>query len=549
MPPTAPKIHRLILLLVPAFSLVTFTTYFSGGQEFTAAPPSLLHLFEGVGRTDTSEFGREVTGVGDQNGDGFADILVSALGERKSYLYLGGRPPSSLPALVFSDIRWTSCADVNGDGAKDLLFGAFNGDYNTFHAKLYYGGTELDTVADVELFSPDSGLGFGRPFGIGDFNGDGFEDFAIPNVAYPVDPSHPLGTSQGKVSVYFGAVTIDTIPSWTVYGDSVQHHFASAGVTSGDLNGDGFSDLIIGEQTFYQPFRMFIKIFLGAPKPDTLPSLIVCGSNVPTVVGDVNADGYSDWVLIKDNRKDTMALLYYGGAVLDTIPDLALKRSPFSGTGPAWSVSRVGDINGDGFEDIIVGNRRGFGGFGEVLIYLGGAPMRGDFVFGFTGYTNSYDGAGEAVGWAGDVNKDSVEDILFGAWNDLPGSNNFPGRAELFGGDKTITGISSPTPSPLPEGFRLEQNYPNPFNGETTISFTIPPAGKLGLLVPVDLAVYDLQGRVVKRLLKHQAYASGTHSVRWSTTSEQGKTVSSGVYLARLTINGHSLTEKMILIR
>jgi hypothetical protein len=546
----SPINHGLRFPLLVLVCLLDGATLFSGGSGTFSTPPTLVHLFEAVGKTDTSQFARQVIGVGDQNGDGREDFLVSAFGEHKSYLYFGGNPPSTTPAMVFSDVTYTdAAADVNGDGKKDLLFACLNFDNGKGYTKLHFGGALLDTIPDLKFFSPDSGDDFGTPYSLGDFNGDGFEDFAVTAIAYPKMADYPFGKCQGKVSVFYGGQRIDTISHWTIYGDSLWHFFGASGVAAGDLNGDGYSDMIIGEQTYYQPFRQFVKIFWGAPKPDTLPGVIIYGSAGPTVVGDINGDGFEDYLLTKDNGKDTMALLYFGGAVLDTLPKVALKRSSFSGTSPAWKFSPAGDINGDGFGDIIVGNRWGFGGFGEVLIYLGGSHMSGNFAFGFTGYTNAYEGAGEAVGRAGDCNGDGTDDILFGAWNDNPGSGNFPGRAELFGGDTTITGITSNGASPLPESFKLLQNYPNPFNGQTTIAFTIPPAAKHGLIVPVDLVVYDLEGREIKKLLSRKEYVSGDYMVVWDGTSDLGKSVASGIYLYRLSINGHALAKKMILIR
>jgi len=90
--------------------------------------------------------------------------------------------------------------------------------------------------------------------------------------------------------------------------------------------------------------------------------------------------------------------------------------------------------------------------------------------------------------------------------------------------------------------FALREAVPNPFNPSTTISYTIPTAGK------VELIVYDLSGRTVARLVsEHQA--AGEHSVRWQGEDRAGNRMASGVYLYRLVADGFSETRRMTLVK
>jgi flagellar hook assembly protein FlgD len=88
----------------------------------------------------------------------------------------------------------------------------------------------------------------------------------------------------------------------------------------------------------------------------------------------------------------------------------------------------------------------------------------------------------------------------------------------------------------------LEQNHPNPFNPATVIRFALPQAG------PVELAVYDLAGRRVRRLIRGEREA-GPHAVRWDGRDEHGQRAPSGMYVYRLEAAGESLTRKMLLVK
>ncbi len=99
----------------------------------------------------------------------------------------------------------------------------------------------------------------------------------------------------------------------------------------------------------------------------------------------------------------------------------------------------------------------------------------------------------------------------------------------------------------VPSGFSLDQNFPNPFNPSTTIRFSISTPAR------ISLVLYDLTGRAVRTLVNNDAGA-GTHTVQWDGRSENGATVSSGVYVYRLLAAGrdgkvHSDSKKMILMK
>lgn len=97
--------------------------------------------------------------------------------------------------------------------------------------------------------------------------------------------------------------------------------------------------------------------------------------------------------------------------------------------------------------------------------------------------------------------------------------------------------------SNIPQQYNLYQNYPNPFNPSTTIKFSLPEPDK------VQIAIYDVQGTLVKKLIDHEEYSSGTYSINWNGKNEFGHQAASGVYIARIITNKFSRAIKMNLLK
>ncbi|HSQ74114.1 MAG TPA: C-GCAxxG-C-C family (seleno)protein [Bacteroidota bacterium] len=94
-----------------------------------------------------------------------------------------------------------------------------------------------------------------------------------------------------------------------------------------------------------------------------------------------------------------------------------------------------------------------------------------------------------------------------------------------------------------PATYHLSQNYPNPFNPQTRIQFSLPEKQR------VDLAIYDVHGRMVKELIDFQEYAAGTYNVDWDGMDADGRKVASGVYFSRIQAGTYSSTCKMSLVK
>jgi len=91
----------------------------------------------------------------------------------------------------------------------------------------------------------------------------------------------------------------------------------------------------------------------------------------------------------------------------------------------------------------------------------------------------------------------------------------------------------------------MAQNYPNPFNSATVIPLVVPQGNTQG---HVDLAVYDIQGRRIRRLLNGYL-PPGSYIIRWDGRSDDGRAVASGIYVSMLKAQGAVQTGRMVLIR
>jgi flagellar hook assembly protein FlgD len=88
--------------------------------------------------------------------------------------------------------------------------------------------------------------------------------------------------------------------------------------------------------------------------------------------------------------------------------------------------------------------------------------------------------------------------------------------------------------------FRLGQAYPNPFNPTTNIEFSIPKS------CDVRLEIYDLSGKIVRRLIDGVRYEPGVYKVTWDGTDDHGNRVASGVYIYRMTAGSYTSAKKVV---
>ncbi len=145
--------------------------------------------------------------------------------------------------------------------------------------------------------------------------------------------------------------------------------------------------------------------------------------------GDINGDGYMDFLIGISGRN--RVYIYFGGPQIDSVPDVVLSKN-YGSFG--ISVSTAGDVNGDGYDDVIVGaknNDKAGSNSGAAYVFYGGYYMDSVYDARMTG-ESADDLFGGSVSGAGDVNGDGYDDVLVGAQYHDTGSYTDAGAAYLY---------------------------------------------------------------------------------------------------------------------
>ncbi|MCF6235306.1 MAG: FG-GAP-like repeat-containing protein [Gammaproteobacteria bacterium] len=345
----------------------------------------------------------------------------------------------------------SSAGDVNGDGFDDLLVGS-NATVGSGTVSLFYGSaTGSFSAISGSANTPDWTHRMGRRFGYvvssaGDINGDGFGDIVIADYL-----NSDVVSNGGMVAVFFGSSSgLASSPDWMVYGDQTNSSFAWSISGGEDFNGDGYSDIVIGANRYTNGESEEGKIFVyhgsasgladddfdGIARVDeaawTVESNVTSGRIGWAVsgAGDVNGDGFGD--LIAGTGWTATATLYYGSASgLGAAPVWSASEGGGSFAGFGGSVASAGDTNNDGFDDLIVSRPA----TGRAFVYFGGStPPSTTPDWTVSNVTNST--LPLPVASLGDLNGDSYDDIIVG----FPGYDNAfdnAGAAMVYYGSAT----------------------------------------------------------------------------------------------------------------
>ncbi|MFB3909330.1 MAG: FG-GAP-like repeat-containing protein [Candidatus Eisenbacteria bacterium] len=407
-----------------------------------------------------ASFGGSVDTAGDVNGDGYDDIVVGAhryangqSSEGRAYLFYGSANGIlSTPAWTFeSNVADASLGlhvcgngDVNGDGFADVLVAApdlANGQSLEGRVYLFCGSANgLPAQADWTYESNVVGgrCGWGLGFA-GDLNGDGYSD-----LAFDTGSNAP---ANGGVLVFFGGGNGPAAAPDRFFASN-HGGFADNLYTAGDVNGDGFSDLVATEETLNNNTGA-ITILGGWESGSGLP--VLDSRNGQQVgeqfgadarsAGDVNGDGYGD-VIAGAPRNDNahtdegVVRLYLGGPSLPSGTASITRDGGQESALFGYSVAQ-GDWNGDGYSDLATGAPYWDGSFvdgGAVQIFYGsenGYPATADWIYLGTSQQGSF---GYAVANAGDVDNDGYDELLVGEPFWSGGNLSVAGRAYLYQG-------------------------------------------------------------------------------------------------------------------
>lgn len=384
-------------------------------------------MTEITGTGSSAYFGRDLAFVGDVNGDGFDDALVGgyrASGGACSGGYCGGamlffggedvtRANLSIADSVYlsgtsryeyAGISVAGLGDLNGDGYDDMGVGAYGNGYNgSYSGSVYivYGGNNLPEPGDVlslnsaaQVFGEYSYDYFGYSVAGGDFNGDGYSDAFMGTPYGETDTGYP-----GKMHLYYGGPEkLSFEPSTdspAFYGGQNSEYLGASsghGLASGDFNADGLDDFIIGSHYYDHAGNSSSgRVYVGYGVTDTVAGLIAL---------------------------EDYATIYNGAS-----------RYGYLGS----SVSGVGDVNGDGYEDM---SMCGYGESdyrGMCYVRLGGtetAPVswtmdeEGSSDFSVVGPESYYYMGYYGVGGA-DYDADGLSDLTIGAYQYRPDSSTY----------------------------------------------------------------------------------------------------------------------------
>ncbi len=486
--------------------------------------------------------GWSVSSAGDINDDGIDDVIIGAWGakntpdnkaEGKSYIVFGnsGGIASSIDlntldgnnGFVIQGVdekdrtgsSVSSAGDFNGDGIDDIIIGVpradLNGNSNVGETYVVFGrpqGTDFDAILNLSSLGSNDGFKLNgidhedysgiSVSSAGDINGDGYDDLIIG--AYYAESLIDNYSNAGEAYVVFGfsgntataieLSSLDGSNGFVFHGFEAKDFTGISASNAGDINGDGYDDLIIGSDASggdspANTGETYVIFGQGGSFEPSLDSSDLNGINGFTLkspaserfgfsvanAGDINGDGYDDLVIgapsasPNGNSKAGKTYVAFGsnansaGSAID-LSSLdgsngfvlnGVDAEDYSGA----SVAGVGDVNGDGYDDIIIGAYVADGYAGEAYLVFGFnedtiASIELSGLDGSNGFKLSSDVASSdwfalSVAGAGDVNEDGYDDLIIGA----PKANGNKGESYLiYGGaaiqnePHTITGIT-----------------------------------------------------------------------------------------------------------
>ncbi|MCK6562426.1 FG-GAP repeat protein [candidate division KSB1 bacterium] len=424
--------------------------------------------------------------------------------------------------------------DFNGDGYTDFaVWKSVNMGRNS-SVLIYLGDAAgIDTVAAIELTEEQERSGFGLKMCIGDLNNDGNDDLVITAPGYAVS----LG-NNGKVYAYFGDPNMNSTPDFTITGSRPYAGFGSR-CAIGDFNDDGFNDLAIrgydqarigGSESFG-----YLNIYLASAQVDTIADLTSpragrgAGTSGGLAAFDANADDKTDllWTYSDSLTSQNFVYIHFGGADFaqrfQVAPDFVIP-APFGSGEFGNEIANAGDMNGDGDEDILIAAYSTGQENGIVFVYTAGKAL--DDKFDAARGQSRGGNFGASIDGVGDVNHDGYDDIIVGA--PLQPWSRYEGYFGIFWGDARIpTHVAERNSETPPADFILGPIYPNPLTSHSTIEF------KLSKRAFVETKVYNLLGKEVIAFPEVE-YLAGQHRVVWNSRDRDGEIVPSGIYFVRM---------------
>lgn len=388
--------------------------------------------------------------------------------------------PMILPAHTY-DILGSDGAsgDLNGDGAKELIIGASNA-YNVETGAItgkvlvfeppIVGSMSMDLATLTFTGSTERQEYTGHSLDIGDINGDGLDDLLIgaPNMRPDAE------AETDRMHILYGPLTsggpLDTTADWSIRASAASSDFGQFVSNVGDVNGDGTADFGTGSRSddSYSGNSGAVYLFTntgsGSEFANTVATARLYGTDTYNQLGDslsgldFDGDGFNDLLIGAPGADNVDAasaptLLFMGpvtGERADSSADfywLAEVYGDFAGC----SVDRAGDLNEDGFDDILIGAYQSGTGGAAYVVWGGSTPISGSLIDADVKIrsTGSVRRFGTSISGLGDLNNDGTDDIA------IVEDGNAPRSAFIYHGpltngvlydtdaDITLTGDSS----------------------------------------------------------------------------------------------------------
>jgi hypothetical protein len=465
--------------------------------------------------------------------------------------------------------------DFNADGYGDLAIGIFHPPFDLYEAVyLYYGGPAFDEFPDLifmgdpqdetycgEYFDLPTSYGW-EVAGLGDFNGDGFDDFAVSAAAL-------CGESMihnGRIYIYFGSPNPDTTADIIIDGEDSYDGFG-ASLKSGDFNGDNCGDLFT--YTIDRWIGQKLYVYQGSDPPnnqrDWFHDYSNTGNSASLLRGgfDINGDGFDDfaWYVGMESAPPRYVIMLGSDPLNQTPSDTLIDAY----------MKVPDDVSNDGIDDFMITYDNSW------YLCLGGDPLDTEpdfymfrysynfpFIYSLSGgeptlvldcYANPYPHSlvmfntgvpfdtipyqiidyGQTRGQGslniGDIDDNGIEDIAM-SFEDST-LHSYVDIYSIF----TDVAIDDCQEKDLLGEIGLLSGYPNPFNKNAVIRYALAEPGH------VNLSIYNLLGQHVVTLFDGPRDA-GEYQLIWDASD-----FPSGVYFARLETGEFRETVKLVLLK
>lgn len=336
-------------------------------QVFSGADNSVLHTIHGDPSV-LDRIGRGIDGVGDMNADGYDDFVVGApnvnpgIGRATVFSGIDGSVLYTFFGANVSGEEFgrsvAGAGDVNNDGTPDVIVGSY-GSVNGFGSGSAFVYSGLDGSLIHVVHGVTAGDSFGNSVAGGDdYNDDGHDDFVVGAF----DVKNSSGDYVGSFSVFSG---LDGTVLFTATGTIADQFLGESLSQAGDVNGDGVMDVIVGA-TSCVPGKAFVYSGIDWTILHTFTGLGLEDAFGHSVAGagDIDGDGYDDLLVGAPSSGPVSYVQVYSGAdgsIIETL--FGAPQGPFNSAGHfGRSVSGIGDVSGDGFPDFIVGASSAYSG-------------------------------------------------------------------------------------------------------------------------------------------------------------------------------------------